>query len=87
MAKIRFSIWRDCHPVPNVLLCIKFYQNDFSLKYGNLMTCNMVVVRHIEISKFRLCHVSSIIMLLSFCMQNVTKIGQSADELLPKNDF
>jgi len=33
-------IWpRDCHRVPNMLLCIKFHQNlksdDFSLRYGD----------------------------------------------------
>jgi len=70
MAKIRFSIRRvsailtlkkihiwscDCYRVPNVLLCIKFYQNrnDIWLRYGDLTICNMAAVRHVKFLKFR----------------------------------
>jgi len=55
-------IWsRDCHGVPNLLLCTKFHQNRFfSLRYGNLTIFKMAAVRHVEFSKFEVCHVTSI---------------------------
>jgi len=48
---------------------------------------NMAAVRHLELSKFRDCHVASMAMLFCFPVQNFINIGQSAAELWPKMSF
>jgi len=44
----------DCHRVPNLHLCTKFYQNlmIFLLRYGNFTIFKMAAVLHLEFSKF-----------------------------------
>ena len=56
---LKNNIWsRDCHQVPNLLLCTNFLKSkldNYSWRYGDLMICKIAAIRHLEFLKFRVC--------------------------------
>lgn len=98
-----FSIWRPSAMLnfKNSYLCTSLtssskyadaYQissklDDISLRYGDVMIFKMAAICHLDFTKFAVCHMTSIYMLLCFTVQNLTEIGQSAAELRLNNYF
>jgi len=77
---IRFN---TCCSVPNFIK-----SDDFSQRYDDITIFKMAAVRHLGFLKIcSFCHAAFVGMLFCFRLQNFTEIGQSVDELWPKNWF
>jgi len=63
---------------------ISLKSEDFSLRYGNITIFKITTVRHLGFLKFAVFYVAFVAMRLCFLTQSFAEIGQSVDELRPK---